>query len=392
MSNNMQQIMENWRKFSNSEQFSNYASKILIETKTFSSSLDILILEHKNKKISTKKYIDILQESIDLDILELKKLSSEPNILNEAVVDTIKGAVKGAIGAVMKKVNDLIMKVSLMIWNAPRQAALNITKIIPYVRNFKKVNPKVYAFLIVSLKVIGIIAIAYAFLHPGTAEASVPIDQYGAAAVDFGPVKMVDASSPEGQQLLGALKTLSPENLQGTSLEGIDSEKLKRASELLQKAVMNKKPEQIQGALKTILDTANTLSKQAGNSGQDGTLQSLGQKVMQLAGIAVDKAGDLVAAKVGAASDAASGLNITGDTSLQKLGSLTKPENAKKIIDMFGGENVSSMDASSLIKKALKYALDNKQISIEEYKNLLRGPSMDNAEENMRLVLKQMGK
>lgn len=391
MSNNMQQIMENWRKFSNSEQFSNHASKVLIETKHYNSSLDKLMMEYKTKKISNIEYINILQESIDLDLLELKKLHSQQNILNEAVTDTIKGAVKGAIGAVMKKVNDLIMKVSLMIWNAPRQAALNITKIIPYVRNFKKVNPKIYAFLIVSLKVIGIIAIAYAFLHPGTAEASVPVDQFGAAAVD-GPIKMVDASSPEGQQLLGALKVLSPENLQGTSLEGIEAEKLKAASNMLQKAVMSKKPEQIQGALKTILNAATTLSKQAANSGEGDTLQTLGQKIMQVAGMAVEKTGDIAAAKVGAAADSVSGLNLSGNTSLQKLASMTKPENAKKIIDMFGGDNVSSMDASSLIKKALKYALQNNQISNEEYKNLLSGPSIDGAEERMRLVLKQMGK
>lgn len=390
MQNDMNLIMENWRRFSQSESFSNYASKVLIETKSYNSSLDLLIVEHSNKKISTKKYINILQESIDKDLKELSKLEKE--ILNEALGDTIKkvgqnikGAVTGAIDAVIKKVNDMIMKVSLMIWNAPRQAALNITKIIPYVRNFKNANPKVYAFLIVSLKIIGIIAIAYAFLHPGTAEASVPIDQYGSAAVDYGPIKMVDVSSTEGKQLLGALKALGPEHLQGTSLEGIDEERLKAASQILQQAVMKKEPQNIQGAFKTILDAANSLSKHAENSGDGGMLQKLGKHVMEVADIAVDKAGNIVKAS-------SLPLNISGDTMGEKVGSLSKPENLKKIIDMFGGDNVSSMDASNLIKKALKYALQNNQISGEEYKSLLRGPAIDIAEEKMRLVLQQMGK
>lgn len=298
MSKEMKIIMENWRKFSNSEQFIQSAKNIIIENKNYNSSLETLLLEYKNNKISTKKYINILQESIDNDLKNLSLLNKQ--VLNEVVQDTlkkvgqnIKGALSSALEAAIKKVNDIIMKVSLMIWNAPRQAALNISKIIPYVKNFKKANPNIYAFLIISLKIIGMAAIAYAFLHPGTAEASVQMDKIG------GGVKIIDGSSPEGQQLLGALKVLSPENLQGTSLEGIDSEKLKQASDILQKAVMSKKPEQIQGALKTILNAADTLSKQASNSNEGATLQKLGQKVVEVANLAVQKSQAIAAPNAG---------------------------------------------------------------------------------------------
>jgi hypothetical protein len=394
VSNNMKLIMENWRKFTNN---ADNLSNILIETKNYNSYLDVLVDEHKNKKISTKKYISILQESINKDFTDLEILNEQ--LLQEALGDNVKklgqkvvGAAKGVLDTVIKKINDMIMKVSLMIWKAPRQAALNAVKFLSFLKKFKETNPKTYAFLAVSVKILAFIAIAYAFLHPGTAEASVPIDQYGAAAADHGVTKMVDASSEEGKQLLGALRVLAPENLSGTPLEGIEEGQLKAASEILQKAVMSKKPEQIQGALKTILNAADTLSKQASNSGESETLQNLGKKVLQLAGEAVEKTNDVAITKVGAAVDTASGLNITGQTSLQKLSSLTKPGNVEKLISMFGGENVSSMDSANIMRKALKYALDNKQISPEEYTSLLRGPSLDAASERLRSSLQAMGK
>lgn len=358
MSNEMKIILENWRKFSNQTDL----KTVLVETKNYNSSLDNLILEHKAKKISTEKYISILEESINNDLKELEKINKQ--IISEGILDKAKqlgqkvaGAVGGAVNSAIQKVNDIILKVSMMVYEAPRKAIPLLLKTINFIRNFKQTNPKIYAFLVVSLKVIAIAAIAYVVLNPGTAHASVEMPKLG------GGSRLIDPNSAEGKELLGALKLLTPENLQGSPLEGIDQEKLSQATQIIQKAVMSKDPQKVEGALNTVLKAAETLRLQAKTSGEGGTLEKLGAKIVQ------------VTTEIAQKSQEAASTSTAGQiNNISSLKDLVTPEGAAKAVAKyiqdnpdFKGTGGQMVNPSNVIKSILK--LSGEQMRSLDFKN-----------------------
>lgn len=377
--NDMKLIMENWRKFSKHD--------VLIETKNYNSTLESLVLEYNQKKISTHKFISILEESVLSDLKQLEIINKQINeaaILDKAkqLGQKVSGAVSGAVNAAINKVNEIVLKASMMIYEAPRKAIPLLIKTISFVKNFKNTNPKIYAFLVMTLKILAVAAVAYVALNPGTAHASVEMPKIG------GGVRVIDANSPEGKELLGALKALSPENLQGTPLEGLDSGKLKAASDIIQNAVMNKEPQKVQGALKTVLEAAEHLRMQAKNSGEGGTLEKLGAKVVEVANAVAQKSQE--AAASGAGTSGGGEIHLSGNTALSKLSSLTNPQNVKSLIKMFGAEKSTQLDAGNMVRKALQVALKSGELTAEEYKSLAGGPAVAGAEEKLRLALQQM--
>jgi hypothetical protein len=351
--------MENWRRFSKDD--------ILIETKNYNSTLEKLILEHKEKKISTTKFIDILEESIKNDLSELEKINK---LLTEAgVLDKAKqlgqkavGAVGNAINSAIKKVNDIILKASMMIYEAPKKVIPLITSAISFIKNFKQANPKMYAFLATSLKIIGLLAIAYVVLYPGTANASVEIPKLG------GGTTLIDPNSADGQKLLGALQVLSPDNLQGTNLEGVDTEKLHQAVALIQKAILSKQPQKVEGALNTILNAANHLKVQAGGTDLSPTLQKLGAKVAEVASTVAEKSHETVNA-AGTAGQAVS------DT-VSSLKDMINPAGAKAALKQYLQDNPSldtgtgfAIDPANVIKHMIKHRLSGQDMGSLDFKN-----------------------
>lgn len=429
--NNMKLIMENWRKFSNDSLKNN----ILIETKYYNGSLNELILKNRSGKISLNDFEGIVCESLNQDLAELEKINKQ--ILSEAgVIDTAKAVGSKIKSAVMEKIKNLInssiAKLSALIKSGSKTVLNSILAINKTVDSLFKgglkeqeeqTNPEVEpqqnvpaaakkdnAKLFAAIKVFLIMAAVIYLFWPASAHAGIYIGGHTYGTTAAGNV------ASDTNVLMGILDAVSNMGVQGKALAqqmGLDlssfgaDQILDVVADLKSKLMSDKQfmVTDLTEAGRTVLEAATrfisklhqgseagsgvakSIMESLANAG-DSILQTFQNGLQTLAQGAGKAAGD---AASHAASAAAQGLHLVGQTATAKIQSLGSAENAKKLIELFGDS--SNMDPNAIANKGLKYLIDNKLISPEDWAKISnKGLALDAIKDGIRTAMSAAGK
>lgn len=168
----MELIFENWRRFKvQQDMYKVDYSTILVETKNVNMSLKQLIRERKNNNISTKKYLQILYESMLRDLKELNEyVNSEegkrvlleaappaptaPAAAKPGLFGSIGGLLDKGIAWVKSKIMSLITKAINFVTTSKDGNPNAAGKVLKYISDLNeklKKHPKLYTFIKVTI-------------------------------------------------------------------------------------------------------------------------------------------------------------------------------------------------------------------------------------------------
>lgn len=357
MSNDMKLIMENWRKFSTSQEMYNVATDILIETKIYNNSLSVLISEHENKKISTKKYITIIQESIDKDFKDLDSLLNDKKVLSElAAFDSIKKVAKSAADSVVQKINSIFIKALSMIKVNAKSAILTIEKTKKYLDNFAKRNPELTKKFLSALKVAAMLAIAYVVLNPGEAHAYIDLPATSARGATT-----LGSDTESGKMVINFLTNNAQHVM---DILGIKSNYI----DLIIKAINSKDPVKVGQSVINILQQIRAMAERT------EFMDSFKPLIDNAANTATQ-----IAHSANAAMDAA-------NSSISQLKTLSSPEQAKEAVQQYLNDNPGLKDGNSFglnPANIIKHALKDK-LSASDFKS----PAFNAAKSSIEMALR----
>lgn len=354
MSNNMNLIMENWRKFSK-EVESTDKSKVLIETSKYNGNLKSLLNERENKKISKKQFEKIITESIQNDLKEadyyLKKLEIIKKNPLLAEQEGFLGKAKQFISGAATAIKNAFVKTFQVIKDAPFQVLFLKDRVEGQIKQFTKENPQKAQLLKDVLKLAVAAAAVYTLIKYGISDAHAAVQVKG---------QLVQGDEMKGFEILNYLK----EHASELNISDLDLTKIKQAfqGEADKTAALGKLAEVVNKA-QDLMDAHQQQMMQGGGSFDDikGAIDAASDVAKQAIDAAAAKAAG-VAGDAGAAAGSAASQGVEG---LGKAAHIfhSKAQILQKLKEMGISPEDAIQNSQGTVRQIISKLLQDKQIT-----------------------------